>query len=83
MLGTPATVRAALGETPRGEFALVTRGRTIPKPVTPPSRADLDALLAAELAGGSPPTAIARELARRGYGERAELYARLVALKRT
>ncbi|HEV3157778.1 MAG TPA: 16S rRNA (cytidine(1402)-2'-O)-methyltransferase [Candidatus Baltobacteraceae bacterium] len=81
ILGTPAQVRSGLGETPRGEFVIVLAPRK-QSTLKQEQAHDLDEILDAAIARGEALPTIARDLARRGYGERAELYALLSKRKR-
>lgn len=74
--GTPAAIAQALVEPVRGEIVFVLdAGR--PQTSTPPNLADVDAAISALLADGLSTSAIAKELAERGLGERRHLYARV------
>ncbi len=87
--GTPHDVLAALERPVRGEIVLVVSGRAnartgAGRTASPASRAtpDEDALPRAiddALATGATPAEAAKALAKRGLGERAELYRRIVA----
>jgi 16S rRNA (cytidine1402-2'-O)-methyltransferase len=84
LLGTPDEVAALLIEPVRGEIAFAVapygaRRDTLPPDAPEDTDAEIDALLAQGLAVGE----IAKQLARRGAGERRELYARASERKRT
>ena len=76
ILGTPATVRAALKEPVRGEFVLVLDAREYASGIA--AAGDVDARIDALLAEHRPPTTIAKLLATQGLGERRELYRRAI-----
>ena len=79
-LGTPEEVAAALSDPVRGEIAFAVAshvGRTEPATHAEDADAAIDALLAQELRAGE----IAKTLARRGLGNRSDLYARVNARK--
>jgi 16S rRNA (cytidine1402-2'-O)-methyltransferase len=73
--GTPAEVAAALGPEPRGEVALVIDGieRHALRDATD---AQVDAEIDKAFASGASVADVARELARRNFGSRADLYRR-------
>ena len=73
LLGTPEAVAAALNEPVRGEIAFAIAPYAV-QAQTPPL--DLDAEIDALLERGASVAAIARDLVRRGAGERRDLYAR-------
>jgi 16S rRNA (cytidine1402-2'-O)-methyltransferase len=72
--GTPADVAALLPQPARGEIVLVLAGTPPVAPV--PSENARDGEIDRALASGASVPEIARELARRGFGSRAELYRR-------
>jgi len=74
VLGTPATVAAALSDPVRGEIAFAIAPYS-PPAQTPPAF-DLDAEIDALLERGASVAEVARDLVRRGAGERRALYAR-------
>lgn len=74
VLGTPEAVAAALTVPVRGEIAFAIAPYDMPAPQHPPF--DLDAEIDALLERGASVAAIARDLVRRGAGERRDLYAR-------
>jgi 16S rRNA (cytidine1402-2'-O)-methyltransferase len=79
LAGTPAQILAGLAPQPRGEFVLVVAAD--PAAAAAAQRAqvtgfDLDAELDRALEAGASVAAVARDLARRGLGARAELYRR-------
>jgi len=73
LLGTPAAVAAALRDPVRGEIAFAIAPYELQ---TQPSPFDLDAEIDALLERGTSVAEIARDLVRRGAGERRALYAR-------
>lgn len=74
LLGTPEAVAAALTVPVRGEIAFAIAPYDAPAPQHPAF--DLDAEIDALLERGATVAAIARDLVRRGAGERRDLYAR-------
>jgi len=80
LLGSAADVAARLPEPVRGEIALVVEGAATVQAA--PDAATLDAAIDALLAQGAPVSAIAKDLAGRGYGVRRHLYARATERKR-
>ena len=78
--GTPAAVLASLERPPRGEIAIVLAAREAPS--IPAEPADTDAAIDRALAEGSSAPAIARDLAKRGFGARADLYRRVAERRR-
>lgn len=76
LAGTPAQVLAGLANPPRGEFVLVLGALSVPAVPAAPAAGDVDAELDRALAAGASVAAAARDLARRGYGSRADLYRR-------
>lgn len=80
VLGTASDLRAALNEPVRGEIAFVIEGSK----ETPgePEVIDLELAIDAALAAGQSVSAIAKQLADRGAGERRHLYALVSARKR-
>jgi 16S rRNA (cytidine1402-2'-O)-methyltransferase len=72
--GIPAEVAAELGPEPRGEFVLVIDG--VARSSRPPPPADVDAEIDKAFAAGASVADVARELARRELGSRADLYRR-------
>jgi 16S rRNA (cytidine1402-2'-O)-methyltransferase len=81
--GTPAAVAAGLIEPVRGEvaFALAPYAAAA-QPQSGEEDGAADAAIDALLASGEHTNAIAKELAARGFGSRAQLYARVVGRKR-
>jgi len=79
-LGSPADVLAALPDPVRGEIVLVLAGSAPRAPATPDD-GDVEREIERALASGSSVADVARELARRGLGSRAELYRRASALR--
>ena len=81
--GSPAALLAALERPVRGEIVLVIAGSAAPQAAAAASPiGDVTTLggeIDAALAGGASPAQAAKALARRGLGERAELYRRIVA----
>ena len=78
--GTPASVAGALEEPVRGEIAFAVaphRAAADAEPSQAEVDAEIDALLAANCRVGE----IAKRLARRGFGDRNDLYARAGARK--
>lgn len=80
--GTPARVAAELSEPVRGEIAFAVAPYELPdasphRPSDGDADAEIDALLAENCRVGD----IAKRLARRGYGDRGDLYARASARK--
>jgi len=73
LLGTAADLLAGLERPVRGELALVLAHTPIARDA--PEPAELDAVVDAELACGTPVAAIAKELVRRGLAARGEAYA--------
>ncbi len=81
IIGTPAAVAEALAEPVRGEIVFVLDAGQ-PEPSAAPDLADVDAAIATLLADGLSTSAIAKELAERGLGERRHLYARVCERRR-
>jgi 16S rRNA (cytidine1402-2'-O)-methyltransferase len=81
IVGTPATVDAALGEPVRGEIAFVLNAGTVPTAALPDPGA-IDDAIAALIDEGLTTSAIAKTLADQGLGERRHLYARVSARRR-
>jgi 16S rRNA (cytidine1402-2'-O)-methyltransferase len=82
VLGTPAAVGAALEEPVRGEIAFVIEGAPRQPAETMLSGADIERAIDALLASGTSVSAIAKQLADGGAGERRHLYALASARKR-
>jgi 16S rRNA (cytidine1402-2'-O)-methyltransferase len=82
IVGTPASVAAALADPVRGEIAFVLAGASAASPPVAPDGAAVDAAIAALLAQGHSTSAIAKELTERGLGERRDLYARVSERRR-
>jgi 16S rRNA (cytidine1402-2'-O)-methyltransferase len=80
ILGTAAEIRAALGEPVRGEITFVIEGAQ--QPMRTEDAIDLERTIDASLAAGESVSAIAKELAARGAGERRRLYALVSARKK-
>ncbi len=78
--GTAADVAAALADPVRGEIAFVLAAGTAPEPVAADAGA-IDAAIRVLLETGLSTSAIAKELAGRGLGERRHLYARVSELR--
>lgn len=78
--GTAAEVLALLPDPPRGEFVLVLAAAA-PAVAAQPSTDDVEREIDRALASGASVPDVARELARRGLGSRAELY-RLASARR-
>ena len=74
LAGTPAGVLAQLDRPVRGELVIVVSGAA-PAPLQP-SQVETDREIDHALAAGASVPQIARDLARRGFGARAELYRR-------
>ncbi len=74
VLGTPETVAAALPDPVRGEIAFAIAPYALPEHT--PAAFDLDAEIDALLERGASVAEVARDLVRRGAGERRALYAR-------
>jgi 16S rRNA (cytidine1402-2'-O)-methyltransferase len=74
LAGTPAGVLASLDRPVRGELVLVVSGAA--PALLQPSQSDTDREIDRALAAGASVPQIARDLARRGFGARAELYRR-------
>jgi len=74
LIGTPGDVARALAQPVRGEIVLVVAPHASERAV--PSALDVDDAIDAELASGVALSALAKDLASRGYGSRAELYRR-------
>lgn len=79
ILGTAAEIATALERPVRGEIVLVL-GASLPERIEV-AGVDVDEALDAELSSGKPVAAIAKDLSKRGYGDRAELYRRAVDRK--
>jgi 16S rRNA (cytidine1402-2'-O)-methyltransferase len=79
--GTPAEVLKALDDPVRGEIAFAIEGAAALADAAPPAADDIDAAIDALLERGATLSAIGRELAGRGLGERRALYARASARK--
>ncbi|GAC1521991.1 MAG: hypothetical protein NVS2B3_18090 [Vulcanimicrobiaceae bacterium] len=79
LLGTGADIASALESPVRGEIAFVIEAAARPSVVH--ASADIDAQIDEALARGLPTATIARDLARRGFGARAELYRRTIELR--
>jgi len=82
VLGTPAEVLAALAQPVRGEITLVLAPATKTPAVAAPPEAGVDGEIDRMLAAGASVATVARELARLGFGSRAELYGNVLARKR-
>jgi 16S rRNA (cytidine1402-2'-O)-methyltransferase len=81
LLGTASEIAAALEKPVRGEIVLVLAGiAAVEKPLAISPHA-LDHAIDQELAAGRTVAAIAKELARQGYGERSALYSQIAARK--
>jgi 16S rRNA (cytidine1402-2'-O)-methyltransferase len=80
VLGTPATVAAALTQPVRGEIAFAIAPYTLA--AEPPVALDLDTAIDELLAKGLPVTDIAKRLTRLGMGDRRALYERATKRKR-
>lgn len=80
LLGTASELRSKLADPPRGEFVLVIEGNALPAAAD--VAIDLEAAIDASLAAGASVSAIAKQLADRGAGERRHLYALVSARKR-
>jgi 16S rRNA (cytidine1402-2'-O)-methyltransferase len=78
ILGTPSEALATLADPPRGEFVLALEARQSVQNAVH-SDGDIDAEIDAALGRGDSVPVVARELARRGLGSRADLYARATA----
>jgi 16S rRNA (cytidine1402-2'-O)-methyltransferase len=74
--GTASEVLAALEKPVRGEIVIVIGPMNIDAPAAAPSDDEIDRAIDAALSAGHSVTAIAKELATKGMGERRELYAR-------
>jgi len=74
ILGTAASIAAAIAEPVRGEIAFVIAPNAAPAAVEPPSTLEIDAAIDTLLLSGATTSAIAKELAERGMGERHHLY---------
>jgi 16S rRNA (cytidine1402-2'-O)-methyltransferase len=83
LAGTAAEVMAALPEPVRGEIAFVVEGGAALADAAPAPSDDVDAAIDALLAEGATLSAIGRDLAARGLGERRALYARASSRKAT
>jgi 16S rRNA (cytidine1402-2'-O)-methyltransferase len=81
VLGTASELSAALDEPVRGEIAFVIEGNEEP-PGGDPEKIDLERAIDASLAAGQSVSAIAKQLAERGAGERRHLYAMVSERKR-
>ncbi|GAC1404319.1 MAG: 16S rRNA (cytidine(1402)-2'-O)-methyltransferase [Candidatus Velthaea sp.] len=82
IVGTAEHVAAALAEPVRGEIAFVLAPNAVPAQVEPPAAAEIDRAIDALLLSGGTTSAIAKELAERGLGERRHLYARVSERRR-
>ena len=80
--GTPAEVAAALGEPVRGEIVFVLDGGRPELAPAPTSAEALDDAIAGLVEQGLTTSAIAKQLAERGLGERRHLYARVSERRR-
>jgi 16S rRNA (cytidine1402-2'-O)-methyltransferase len=78
VLGSPDEVLAALPDPVRGEIVLVLAGSAPAEPAAP-DEDDVEREIERALASGASVAEVARELARRGLGSRAELYRRASA----
>jgi 16S rRNA (cytidine1402-2'-O)-methyltransferase len=79
--GTAAEVLAALGTPVRGEIVLVIAPTTIDASASKPTERDVDRAIDEALAAGHSRSALAKELAGRGFGDRRTLYARATRRK--
>ena len=85
VLGTPAELDAALEEPVRGEIAFALEASALAAADTADATReplDADGAIAAGLAAGEAPSALAKRLARDGFGTRAELYDRIAGRRR-
>ncbi|GAC1415215.1 MAG: hypothetical protein NVSMB5_04150 [Candidatus Velthaea sp.] len=82
IVGTPAQVTADLADPVRGEIAFVLAPSAGPAAPQAPAAADIDRAIDALLLSGEATSAIAKELAERGLGERRHLYARVSERRR-
>ncbi|GAC1307430.1 MAG: 16S rRNA (cytidine(1402)-2'-O)-methyltransferase [Vulcanimicrobiaceae bacterium] len=78
--GTPLDVIAALEVPVRGELVLVVSAEAALRADVPAS--ELDVAIDRELRAGKPPAQVAKDLARRGFGERAAIYRSVTVRKR-
>ena len=79
--GTASAALAALEQPVRGEIVLVL-GPVAPETEREPSLDVVDAAIDAQLAAGASPSAAAKALAARSFGDRAALYRRIAERKR-
>jgi 16S rRNA (cytidine1402-2'-O)-methyltransferase len=81
VLGTAADVAAAIEDPVRGEIAFVVEGAAEATSPEPSSAAEIDAAIDGLIAAGLTTSAIAKQLAEAGQGERRHLYARVTERK--
>ena len=82
ILGTALDVAAALEEPVRGEIVFVIEAAAEKPIAAPPQAGDIDRAIDALLATGLSTSAVAKQLADEGLGERRHLYSRVTERRR-